>query len=322
MNLAAIFNPDIKSDLTNNFNIYSSMLMSKDLFSLFLPNFRSDKQKYFGNYQNLVNDFLDTFRPEIRQIYQGYDFFLILDLTGRMTRLKIEGNDYVLEEIEINQQIKKFIYDNYSTLFLTEDGQVYQVKRSLKDNSVFNLDIETFKSGELIEGVDDIVAGKEFYYLLTNDGLVYGFGQNKSVTYFSTNYGMITPEKIEKIDQPIIIEIPLYRDEKVVSIKAGNDHGLFLTDKGRVFVLGDDSSGQLGTSERDYSPLSLFIERPRLLQIDNEIVKIATGLYHSLLLARDGTVYSSGINEWGSSRIFPCCQEITAPDRKNPAAIL
>lgn len=91
--------------------------------------------------------------------------------------------------------------------------------------------------------------------------------------------------------------------EKVTDISCGLEHCLVLTSAGRVFscAIGNEnfiSKGQLGEGEirnpRDYRQLD---------EIDGlrhfKIAKIAAGDYHSLLLDRDGRMFSFGDNSFG-----------------------
>jgi alpha-tubulin suppressor-like RCC1 family protein len=60
---------------------------------------------------------------------------------------------------------------------------------------------------------------------------------------------------------------------------------------GKVFSFGDNTFGQLGTNS--------FIETHLPMFIMNNINKISTGCYHSLLLTNNNQVYSFGSNSNG-----------------------
>ncbi len=96
--------------------------------------------------------------------------------------------------------------------------------------------------------------------------------------------------------------------ERVVDVRGGLEHCLLLTSKGRVFSAVSSLSsfpakGQLGiqgltwdTRPRD-RPLDAPVEVPGLRGI--AAAQIAAGDYHSLVLARDGALYSFGDNSTG-----------------------
>ena len=77
------------------------------------------------------------------------------------------------------------------------------------------------------------------------------------------------------------------------------DHSVFLTAQNLVYSMGSNSLGQLGISEapstsgNKYSPI--LIEA--LLDVDP--YSIECGNNHTLLLAREGIVYSWGSNKQG-----------------------
>ncbi len=78
-------------------------------------------------------------------------------------------------------------------------------------------------------------------------------------------------------------------------ITGGADHSMALTQDGRVFTWGDDSSGQLGSGR------VLFQSTPMpSVQMDaRNITGLAAGSYHSLARMRDGSVASWGNNAYG-----------------------
>ena len=98
------------------------------------------------------------------------------------------------------------------------------------------------------ETVTDIATGLEHTLMLTSRGRLF------SAAASTTNY----PDKGQlgvpgltwdtrppgSFDQPH--EVTMLRDVKVRGVAAGDRHSLALDDRGRVFVFGDNSSGQLG----------------------------------------------------------------------------
>ncbi|CAK7271717.1 hypothetical protein SEPCBS57363_004766 [Sporothrix epigloea] len=96
--------------------------------------------------------------------------------------------------------------------------------------------------------------------------------------------------------------------ERVVDVRGGQEHCIMLTSKGRVFsavssLMSFPIKGQLGvpgltweTRPRD-RPLDAPHEVPGLKNIP--IAQIATGDYHSLVLAKSGELYSFGDNSAG-----------------------
>ncbi len=68
------------------------------------------------------------------------------------------------------------------------------------------------------------------------------------------------------------------------------------TNESELYVWGNDSEGQLGTS--DYSFSSNYTT-PRLLKYSVNIKKISCGDTHTLLLSEMGNLYALGSNKFG-----------------------
>ena len=68
------------------------------------------------------------------------------------------------------------------------------------------------------------------------------------------------------------------------------------TNESEMYVWGNDSEGQLGTS--DYSFSSNYIN-PRLMKYKVNIKKISCGHQHTILLSEMGNLYGLGSNKYG-----------------------
>jgi len=81
----------------------------------------------------------------------------------------------------------------------------------------------------------------------------------------------------------------------ITAIAAGKDFSLFLDNRGVVYACGKNDVGQLG---------QYFLNGDELLptwvlNVAGEVIAIAAGEKHSLFLMKDGTVYSTGSNQYG-----------------------
>ncbi|ETN77414.1 hypothetical protein NECAME_11042, partial [Necator americanus] len=95
------------------------------------------------------------------------------------------------------------------------------------------------------------------------------------------------------IVRPTVVQIP--EDLRIVAAASGNDHSIFLTAKGSVFVLGTGSRGELG--------IGLV---PRVCEVTwlealegVRVISIAASGWHSAALTADGDVYVWGWNHRG-----------------------
>src|SRR5205085_1974865 len=73
------------------------------------------------------------------------------------------------------------------------------------------------------------------------------------------------------------------------------NHALVLHETGIVFSFGNNINGQLGLGNNDLIQL-----RPKAIPNLNNIIQVATGWNHSLVLSSDGKVYSFGENQFGN----------------------
>ncbi len=89
---------------------------------------------------------------------------------------------------------------------------------------------------------------------------------------------------------------------RVKAIAVGANHILALIEDGEVYAWGSGEQGQLGRRVLERHKLrALHPSRitPRRHRQHGGIVAITAGSYHSFLLARDGTVFAVGLNNFG-----------------------
>jgi len=78
-------------------------------------------------------------------------------------------------------------------------------------------------------------------------------------------------------------------------VDAGNGHALVLDDSCRVWVMGRNDHGQLGLDE----PPDYICIVPRIIPSLPKITAISRGYDHSMALAKDGSIYLWGRNNYG-----------------------
>ena len=140
------------------------------------------------------------------------------------------------------------------------------------------------------EYVDKIYSGWEHNIIITKQGEIFSFGNNKNYQCGLPNIN--SKEKI--IKNPI--NISKYNNNiKAISASCGNDHTLILKNDNTVFAFGNNEEGELGLKDKN-------IETYKLTKINfgsytNKIIQISTGTVHNLALTFDGKIFS-----WGSSQ--------------------
>jgi alpha-tubulin suppressor-like RCC1 family protein len=131
-----------------------------------------------------------------------------------------------------------------------------------------------------ISTVMAIAAGGYHSFILTTEGQVYSFGDNR--------YGMLGLGDTIERPIPTMIEI----DDQIAAISAGESHSLMLDKQGLIFGFGRDKLGQLGLGDGEDRKV------PTPLMIHN-IAMISAGAHHSLVLNSQGQVFSFGKNRRG-----------------------
>ncbi|PHH85252.1 hypothetical protein CDD83_695 [Cordyceps sp. RAO-2017] len=161
---------------------------------------------------------------------------------------------------------------------------------------------------EGLEGLDmavaQVVATDHATFLLTVDGLVYGWG-----TFFNADgpfgfrkesIGRRSQPTFEQIYQKTPVQLAGLRDIKELS--AGAEHVLALASDGTVYAWGVGQQGQLG---RRLSPRHEFESlAPRALNLPKKAVaRIFAGLRHSFAVDNSGRVWAWGLNDCGQTGV-------------------
>ncbi|CAK1588546.1 unnamed protein product [Parnassius mnemosyne] len=207
-------------------------------------------------------------------------------------------------EYPITQQIKqqsdigivKAVATNTSFLYLTNMGSVlFGMKPSYLDTS------------HCIGKVCDIACGYNHYMLLTDAGHLYswGCGQRLQLGHGDIEY-LETPKEVHAL-----------AGLKIIKIAAGGFHSLALSECGDLYAWGWNDIGQLGVITGDELAHncnnSTSYSLPKLVDIYDEkgilvelnIVDIAAGSRHSVIMLEDTSVWASGYNKYGQLGLSP-----------------
>lgn len=95
---------------------------------------------------------------------------------------------------------------------------------------------------------------------------------------------MLIPTEILKLSQM-----------RVTQVSAGESHCAAITQAGRVYLWGNGSFGRLGTG------FEFQQNSPELIDdlTNKDIVRVSCGAFHTLVLSKDGYLYSFGQNKYG-----------------------
>jgi alpha-tubulin suppressor-like RCC1 family protein len=137
-----------------------------------------------------------------------------------------------------------------------------------------------------MEKIVDLAAGENHSLALSNDGIVWAWGNN------SQGQLGIGDSDTTQMDTPQ--NVLLLTD--IMSIDAGYAHSLALQNDGTVWSWGSNTKGQLGNGK---SGMETSENKPYLIPTLDSCVAIAAGYAHSVALKKDGTVWTWGFNSSG-----------------------
>jgi alpha-tubulin suppressor-like RCC1 family protein len=81
--------------------------------------------------------------------------------------------------------------------------------------------------------------------------------------------------------------------QSIVQISCGYYYFLFLTEDGKVYVMGNNSFGQLGLGHKISCSKPVYLKSLQGIPV----MQIASGAYHSMVLTVSGNIFSFGKNE-------------------------
>ncbi|KAJ1666364.1 hypothetical protein IW140_001093 [Coemansia sp. RSA 1813] len=195
-----------------------------------------------------------------------------------------------------DRQIVDIACGGLHTMALTADGQLWSW--GCNDQKVLGRSGDEFVAAPVsaLDGVRiaKVACSDSATFALSDDGHVYSWG-----TFRGSEGIMGFSEHIHIQELPLVIND--FR-EPVVDICAGGDHALALSASGKVYAWGCGQQGQLGRLIMERRRLhGLSPERLRLVDIQH----IGCGAYHSFAVAKDGTVYAWGLNNFYQLGISP-----------------
>ncbi len=154
-----------------------------------------------------------------------------------------------------------------------------------------------------VPGLADVVqvaGGEGFSLAVTRAGRLYAWGSNSN-GQFGT--GATPAESVSPYDTGIT---------DVAEVAAGQGFTLVLKRDGRVYAMGDNTYGKLGCGSGTGSKVPCAVSFPPGA---SRAVAVKTGVYHSVALLADGTVYAWGRNANGE------LGDGTTADRNQPKKV-
>lgn len=187
------------------------------------------------------------------------------------------------QKIKLSANITKIESGSEHCVALDDSGHIYawgsnlygQLGDGTNENKYIPIVIST------IDDIKDVIAGYRHTILIKNNNDIYTCGNNE--------YGQLGNGTTDNSTVPIKVS----SQYKPVSISGGLSHTVEVDAEGNIYGWGINSSGQLGKS--DNIPINTILNPTDVYGLEN-IISIANGIYHSLALDHDGTVWSWGYN--------------------------
>ena len=123
--------------------------------------------------------------------------------------------------------------------------------------------------------VRDIVCSSRHSLILLNDGTVYGIGD------------------VDKLNFSGLKNIKM--------ISCGETHNMVVDEEGKLFLFGNNSSGQLGCEET-------FVSEPWQAPFENEVIRLSKGGCCTIIKESNGTLSATGRNNNGNLGVWNMAQ--------------
>lgn len=134
------------------------------------------------------------------------------------------------------------------------------------------------------DNIKKVVCGDNFTLFLDSETRLFGMGANHS-----NRFGIVESSVNSSVIEPLLIM------DGIKDFAIGERFLLFLNSKGVLFGSGYNNTGQLNEKPSDY-----YEDRPlKAKKITENVQQIAAGAYHSLVLKKDGSLWSCGANANG-----------------------
>ncbi|XP_053459856.1 probable E3 ubiquitin-protein ligase HERC6 [Nycticebus coucang] len=177
---------------------------------------------------------------------------------------------------------------HYHSLALSEDSQVFSWGKNSHGQLGLGKEFPSQASPQRVRSLDglplaQVAAGGAHSFALSLCGTSFGWGSNNAGQLALS--GSNTPAQRYKP-----LSVGALRNLGVICISCGSEHTAVLTQDGKVFTFGDNSSGQLGYSTTAENRGPQLVEK-----IDGFVSQIDCGSYHTLAYVHStGQVVSFG----------------------------
>ena len=182
----------------------------------------------------------------------------------------------------------------YHTAILNSDGTVWTAGRNQYGQLGIGTNTDSAEAVQItgLDAVSTLVAGDNHTLALKNDGTVWAWGKN--------TYGQLGNQSSTNASAPVQVlddNGDAYL-EGVVAIAANADYSLALKADGSLWGWGLNDQGQLGDGTVNSHNLPVQVKGTGRTGYLTDVVGMAAGEKHALVVKSDGTVWAWGDNQY------------------------
>jgi alpha-tubulin suppressor-like RCC1 family protein len=186
--------------------------------------------------------------------------------------------------MEISHTVSAISTGTVNTAVITLDGTVYASGSSMGQLGYTETYSQTLPIPlQLPLPALKVSHGRTSTMVLLVDGTVWALGTNEE-----GQLGLMSPETQYT---PVQIPLPL----PALDISANDLNSLILLSDGTVLGSGFNGSGQLGVGDAGTQSKTNFL-MPMILPEGSHVMSVVCGVYHSMVLLADGSVWGCGLN--------------------------
>ena len=184
---------------------------------------------------------------------------------------------------------------------LTSSGRIFtwggnsygQLGDGTTEDKFTPTDITRYFNLEAEDKIIQVSLGDQHSSALTSSGRIFTWGSN--------SYGQLGDGTTEAKFTPTDITsyFNLEADDKIIQVSLGSNHTSAITLKGHIFTWGVNWYGQLGDGTREERYCPTDITSRFNLEVNDRIIQISLGNYHSFALTLMGNIFTWGVNWHG-----------------------